>query len=84
MHVEVYFQSSLIAVLSKMSPVLSDFLVKWNGAYYTKNTFKILISNGMVRSLCIKGQEGRELHWVSGNKVLDPFSMIQYMTISCL
>ena len=67
------------------------FLVKWNGAYYTKNViiaFKILISKwqwlGPCASWFTKDQEGRKLHWASGNKVLDTFSTIQYMTICCL
>ena len=66
-------------------------LVKWNGAYYTKNViiaFKILISKwqwlGPCASWFTKDQEGHKLHWASGNKVLDTFSTIQYMTICCL
>ena len=61
------------------------FLVKWNGAYYTKNAFKILISKCRGFSACApwftKDQEGHTIYWASCNKV---FSTIQYMTICCL
>ena len=66
------------------------FLVKWNGAYYTKViiAFKTSISKCRRFSACAswftRDQEGRKLYWASGNKVLDTFSMIQYMTICCL
>ena len=68
------------------------FLVKWNGAYYTKNViiaFKILISN--ADSLVLVYHDSQKIKKavkligpVSGNKVLDTFSMIQYTTIRCL
>ena len=36
-----------VAILSKSTnvPCSVTFLVKWNGAYYTKNAVKLLISN---------------------------------------
>ena len=61
------------------------FLVKWNGAYYTKN---VLISKYQRFSACTswftKDQEGGKIYSASGNKVLDTFSTIQYVTICCL
>ena len=67
------------------------FLVKWNGAYFTKNViiaFKMLISNadGLVL-VCHDSPNIKKTvknYWASGNKVLDTFSMVQYMTVSCL
>ena len=67
------------------------FLVKWNGAYYTKNViivFKIVISKCRRFSACAswftRDQEGLKFYLASGNRVLDTFSMMQYITICCL
>ena len=50
------------------------FLVKWNGAFYTKNV--IIISNGLA-SVCVspftKDQESHKNF--SGNKVLDTYTL---------
>ena len=67
-------------------------LVKWNGGYCTKNVTLALKSWSQNASgLCspyaswfTKDQEGHKIYWASGNRVLDAFSTIQYMTICCL
>ena len=53
-----------------------------------KECHKILISKCRWLSACAswftKDQEGHKTYWASGNRVLDTFSTIQYMTICCL
>ena len=56
-------------------------------AYYTKNVFKSLISK--ADDLVLVHHDSQKIkktiiYWASGNRVLDTFSMIQYMTICCL
>ena len=49
------------------------------------NCIKILILNdNILVPWFTKDQEGHKIYGDSGNKVLDTFSRIQYMTISCL
>ena len=52
------------------------------------NCIKILISKCQRFSVCAswftKDQDGQKIYWACGNRVLDTFSMFQYMTICCL
>ena len=69
--VEVYSKSSFIAFYSQKA-----------------HAFKILISKCRRFSACAswftKDWEGHKIYWANSNRVLDTFSLIRYMTVSCL
>ena len=74
-----------------MSHVLRDISCQMEWRLLHKechNCIKILISKCQRFSACAswftKDQEGHKIYWASGNRVLDTFSTIQYMTICCL
>ena len=61
---------------------------EWRLLHKKNVIIKILISKCQRFSACAswftKDQECCKIYWASGNRVLDTFSMIQYMTICCL